>query len=55
MTWFWVVLLHPFKVTAPGVTFRLVADQVLSLVALKETLPPDIHLRLLSAIKLLLF
>lgn len=42
----------PFKVTAPGVTFRLVADQVFSLGALKETLPPDIHFRLLSVIKL---
>lgn len=45
----------PFKVTAPGGIFRLAADQVFSLVALKETLPADIHLNLLSVNKLLLF
>ena len=45
----------PFQVTVPGGIFRLVADQVFSLVALKETLSPDTHLSLLSVTKLLLF
>jgi len=37
-----IVFNGSFKVTAPGGIFRLVADQIFSLVALKEILPLDI-------------